>query len=103
MWAAFATGKPGLVAGMSALPSLHVAISLWIYLCARSAAPRWRWLALGYFLFIWIASVQLGWHYVTDGLAASLGMLAIWHGAGAVNGTTQRLARRRFVAAPARD
>jgi hypothetical protein len=78
MWAAMASGRPGLIAGISAVPSLHVAISLWIFFAARSLMPRAAPLAFCYFLFIWIASVQLGWHYVSDGLAGALGMLAIW-------------------------
>jgi hypothetical protein len=42
------------------MPSLHVAISFWIWLAARSLAPRLVPFALGYAVFIWIASVQLG-------------------------------------------
>ncbi len=84
MWASLATGRPGFVAGISAVPSIHVAISLWIFLTARSMAPRAAPYALGYAIFIWIGSVQLGWHYVSDGLAGALGMLAIWATAGTV-------------------
>ena len=78
MWASLATGRPGIVAGISALPSIHVAISLWIYLAARSMAPRAAPVALAYFAFIFIGSVELGWHYVTDGVAGAVGMAAIW-------------------------
>ena len=34
--------------------------------------------AFFYFVLIWIGSVQLGWHYASDGLAGALGMLAVW-------------------------
>jgi len=78
MWASTALTHPGLVAGISAFPSLHVAVSLWIYLTARAIAPRAAPWALAYFLFMWAASVQLGWHYVSDGLAGAAGMMAIW-------------------------
>jgi hypothetical protein len=84
MWTALAGGRPGLVAGISAVPSLHVAISLWMFLTARAMAPRAAPFALSYFIFIWIASVQLGWHYASDGLAGAVGMLAIWAAAGAI-------------------
>jgi hypothetical protein len=84
MWAAMVSDRPGLVAGISAMPSLHVAISLWIYLAARSMAPRAAPIALAYFIFMWLASVQLGWHYVSDGLAGAIGMLAIWTAAAAI-------------------
>jgi len=84
MWASFASKRPGLVAGMSAMPSLHVAISFWIWLTARSLVPRVARAALAYAIFMWIASVQLGWHYVSDGLAGAAGMLVLWWLAGKV-------------------
>jgi hypothetical protein len=78
MWATYASGRPGLVSGISALPSMHVAISLWIVLTARALAPKLSPLAWAYFAFIWVASVQLGWHYASDGLAGCLGLAALW-------------------------
>lgn len=84
MWSSLASSRPGLVAGISAVPSIHVAISVWIYLAARTMAPRATLYALAYVAFIAIGSVQLGWHYVTDGLAGALGMLIIWRLSGVV-------------------
>jgi len=78
MWASLASRQPSIVAGISAVPSIHVAISVWIFLAARQMAPRAAPYAFCYAALVWIASVQLGWHYVTDGLAGLLGMLAIW-------------------------
>jgi hypothetical protein len=78
MWAAFAGGDPGLVAGISAVPSIHVAISLWIFLMARTLVPRAALPAFFYFVLIWIGPVQLGWRDASDGLAGALGMLAVW-------------------------
>ncbi len=90
MYAAIVSKEPSFVSGISALPSMHVAISLWIYLTARSLAPRTAKLAFIYTLFIWVASVQLGWHYVADGLAGAAGMVAVW----ALAGTIERLLDR---------
>ena len=84
MWSSLASSRPGVVAGISAVPSIHVAISVWIYLAARTMAPRATLCALAYVAFIAIGSVQLGWHYVTDGLAGALGMLIIWRLSGVV-------------------
>ena len=78
MWRSFADRRPGLVAGISAMPSLHIAISAWIWLTARTLAPKAAPFAFAYALFMWAASVQLGWHYATDGLAGILGMTAVW-------------------------
>ena len=60
------------------MPSIHVAISVWILLVSREMAPRAVPYAACYVVFIWVASVALGWHYATDGLVGSLGMLGIW-------------------------
>ena len=86
MWASYASGTPGFVAGMSAVPSMHVAISLWIWLTARSMVPRLQWLAALYFVLIAIGSVQLGWHYVSDGVAGGIGMLIVWKIAAQIEG-----------------
>jgi hypothetical protein len=82
MWASLASGRPGFVAGISAAPSMHVAISLWMAFVARVRLPKIAPLAVLYTLLIWIGSVQLGWHYVSDGLAGAIGMAAIWALAG---------------------
>lgn len=84
MWASFVSGRPSLVAGISAMPSLHVAISFWMWLAARALAPRFALIALAYAILMWIASVQLGWHYLSDGLAGMAGMAAIWWLAGRI-------------------
>jgi len=78
MWTSLASRRPGIVAGISAVPSIHVAVSVWMYLATRTLAPRGAGYVLAYAMAIWTASVQLGWHYVSDGLAGALGMLAIW-------------------------
>ena len=82
MWSARASGQYALVTGISAVPSMHVAISMWILLVARDLAPRAVPLAAAYLAFIWIASVQLGWHYFSDGLVGVAGMMALWWLAG---------------------
>lgn len=78
MWTSLASARPGIVSGISAVPSIHVAISVWMLLAARTLAPKAVRYAALYALLIWIGSVQLGWHYATDGLIGALGVLAIW-------------------------
>jgi len=90
MWSAYVNGQRGLLTGISALPSIHVAIAFWIFLTARSLAPRLAKGALVYFFLMWLGSVQLGWHYVSDGLAGAIGMLAIWALASVIHGTFDR-------------
>jgi hypothetical protein len=95
MWASRGDSSPGVIAGISALPSIHVAISLWMYLAARGNARKLALPAFLYFMLIWVGSVQLGWHYAVDGLAGAIGMLAVWLLAKAVQAISGRKALPR--------
>jgi len=64
--------------GISAMPSLHVAIALWVALVLRSYVPRLAFLGFVYFALILIGSVLLGWHYAVDGLAATAIAIVAW-------------------------
>jgi hypothetical protein len=78
MYSSFALRQPGLVSGISAVPSVHVAISVWIFLAARTMARPLSGYALLYAVLIAMGSVQLGWHYVTDGFVGVVGAVGIW-------------------------
>ncbi|MCL6698902.1 phosphatase PAP2 family protein [Sphingomonas sp. NSE70-1] len=69
-------GKPG--GGISAMPSMHVAVALWVAFVARAYFPRLQWIGWIYFVAILVGSVHLGWHYAWDGIAASLIALGAW-------------------------
>lgn len=84
MWSSLSSGRPTMVAGISAMPSIHVAISAWMVLTARAMAPRATPWAAAYTALIWVGSVELGWHYVADGLAGVIGIVVIWMSAGMV-------------------
>lgn len=88
LWKYYEAGGAGLGTGISAMPSMHVAMATWTLFAAWRiwkplAAP-----ALVYVLVIWGASIASGWHYATDGLA---GILI----ACASQAVMVRLARRR--------
>jgi hypothetical protein len=79
LWRAYSLHTNEVASGISAMPSLHVALALWLALIfqrTRIAPVAWV-----YFTLIWIGSVHLGWHYVSDGLVGVLGIYAIWRAA----------------------
>lgn len=89
----FVTGYLTRGQGISAMPSIHVSVSVLF------AILGWRshWflgLALSAFaVVIFIGSVHLAWHYAIDGYVAALGTAVIWVGVG-------RLLKHPILAAP---
>jgi hypothetical protein len=76
LWSAYKSDRGFIANGISAMPSMHVALTLWLALIVKHtrAAP----IAWAYYIIIWIGSVHLGWHYFSDGLVASIGVVALW-------------------------
>lgn len=73
--------------GISAMPSVHIALAVQ-FACAAFALNRGLgWIAAGYAALMWVASVHLGWHYAVDGVAAAAVTVPLWFACG-------RLARR---------
>lgn len=76
-------GTDAIGGGISAMPSLHVAVATLVLLVVRDQFPNRRWLGiltLTYLMIIFVGSVHLGWHYATDGIAGAVGMVLIWLG-----------------------
>ena len=63
--------------GISAMPSMHVAQAA-LYACALWQHAIGRWIGITYALLIWLGSVMLGYHYVTDGLVSIAIVAAGW-------------------------
>ena len=75
-------GQDAIGGGISAMPSLHVAIAVLTALCVRDRFPGLQWLPWIYAVIIYIGSIHLGWHYASDGIVSAVGMVAIWKAAG---------------------
>ncbi|MDK1375452.1 MULTISPECIES: phosphatase PAP2 family protein [unclassified Sinorhizobium] len=73
--------------GISAMPSMHVAMAV-LNALFLSSLNRWAG-ALGwaYAACIMFGSVYFGWHYAVDGFVSAVAMFAIWHVAGRVANT----------------
>jgi hypothetical protein len=75
---AYLTGEIGLAQGISAMPSVHVAVVALLVMAVRSYG---RWLfatALFLYMMIFVGSVHLGWHYVSDGVVGTAGAMLFW-------------------------
>lgn len=77
-------GKNQFGAGISAMPSLHVAIAFLCFLVAWEYGRHWWAKLLGFlfFAFILVGSVHLGWHYAVDGIVSIVVTGLIWWGTG---------------------
>lgn len=72
----------GLGSGITAMPSMHIAVAFTFYLASRNLSPRWGKAFLAFFILIWISSVHLAYHYAIDGLVSVLVVSAIWTATG---------------------
>lgn len=71
-------GTGAIGTGISAMPSMHVAVALWIALSAWAFDRRIGLLGFAFFGVIAIGSVHTGWHYAVDGFAGSVLALVCW-------------------------
>ena len=75
---AFDSGQPAPAGGISAMPSMHVAMATLIALSGRAVSRGLGHVLAGYAVLIWIASVHLGWHYGLDGPVGALLTIGVW-------------------------
>lgn len=74
-------GTNAIGGGISAMPSLHVALAAFVVLLARELWPRRTFpllLAFLYYCAVLIGSVHLGYHYLADGVVGTIGVMVIW-------------------------
>jgi hypothetical protein len=86
LWKLYQSQGLALGGGISAMPSLHVAIAVSFVLLARAIDRR---LAIAFAVFatlIFLGSVHLGWHYAIDGYAGIAGAWLIWRAVGWILG-----------------
>lgn len=82
--AAAASGKPVLGSGISAMPSMHVAVAMLMMLVGWRFGRLAGIVGTAYLAIVVTGSIHLGWHYAMDGLAGAAGAGLLWLAAGAV-------------------
>jgi PAP2 superfamily len=67
-----------LGSGITAMPSMHVALCTLFYLGMRQQSRKLALLSAIYGLIILVSSVHLGFHYAIDGYASIVGVAFLW-------------------------
>ncbi len=80
----YQSGRSDFADGISAMPSLHVAIVVLEALWGWQVNRRLGVVLTLYAGLVMVGSVHLGWHYAVDGYVSALGAVVVWWGAGKV-------------------
>ncbi len=72
----------GLGAGITAMPSMHVAMATLTAFAVRQISRTAGWIFFGYVVFIAVSSVHLGYHYAVDGYVSIVVTSLIWWATG---------------------
>lgn len=78
LWQAYITRTPGIGTGISAFPSLHLAMATLFALAAFRYRDWLGWVMLGYLAITMMGSVHLGWHYAVDGYFSMIATTIAW-------------------------
>ena len=77
-------GNRGLGSGITAMPSMHVAMAFLFWLGIRKVSRTGGWVFFAFFVAIWLSSVHLAYHYAVDGLISVIATAIIWEASGAM-------------------
>lgn len=73
LWGHYSNKTLDFGAGISAMPSLHIATSAWMVISLAAIKSRLTIPAAILGLYLLVCSVALGWHYVLDGVVGAIG------------------------------
>jgi len=100
LWAARQDIHSPIGGGISAMPSVHVASSVWMAFACWTLLPRiCGILATAFAVLVFVGSMYLGWHYFVDSVAGVLAGCAAWGLAGFYLCRNQEPVSMRLVSA----
>jgi PAP2 superfamily protein len=76
LWSSYV--NKAMIAGISAMPSMHNAASLLFALTGWHMSRRMGWILSAHCAAVYIGSIHLGWHYAIDAYVGWAIALAIW-------------------------
>lgn len=80
LWSVYGGEQFAPGAGISAMPSLHIATTVWMVLATYVLARRWFAAMSAAGLLIFLLSISLGWHYAVDGIVGGGAALLCYAG-----------------------
>jgi len=78
LWSSYISGDAALGTGISAFPSVHVAMAMTNALFLREINRTAGWFGFAYVAVILFSSVYLGWHYAIDGYVSIIVVLGLY-------------------------
>lgn len=82
LWENYQNRETAVGSGISAMPSMHVAIAALMALFGWGHSRAAGILLTAYALVVFIGSIHLAWHYALDGYAGAAGAWLIWWSVG---------------------
>lgn len=98
LWKAH-VANDGTISGISAMPSMHVGVSVILACVAWQFGGVVRWLGAAFAVCIFIGSIQLAWHYASDGIIGGALAMLFWRASEPL--AAWSLLRPKAVALPA--
>ena len=93
LWNHYSGRTLGLGAGISAMPSLHIATAVWMVVSLKAIGSRLTVPVAILGVYLYVGSVALGWHYVLDGFVGGIGAIfAQWAALAYLNRPTPKIA-----------
>jgi PAP2 superfamily protein len=82
LWQAYQHRATTIGSGISAMPSMHVAIAVLLALFGWRLGRRTGWLLTIFLVLTMLGSVHLGWHYAIDGYVSGIVSALVWFAVG---------------------